>query len=226
MWLMPMSTRAAMPISYADARSRVESLFHAPSTDYPPADGFQAWRSRPLPPRYAVLFFDSLPVKVKERGLLRNKRIHLVLGIMEDGNKDILACWDAPLGPLAIQQLRARGMDHFDLGVVEQAATTAALKTSFPAGRLCIQSNALSLADLPPALKQLCSTTSAAESLIEKRRRRGLTKPYTFANMEAAMRDLVFVLQDANSSWKVSPRRWAEVRQELLAWRPQAWPMP
>lgn len=217
-----MPNRAAIAFPYADARSRVESLFRVPSTDHLPTDDFQAWRSRPLAPSYAVLFFDSLPIKAKERGLLRNQRIHLVLGISDDGSKDILACWPgdtAPLGSSAIEELKARGMVHFDLAMVEQEATAEALQDVFPASRHCLRSAPHLLASLPPALQQLCSTTSAAESLIEKRRRRGLTKPYTFASMEAAMRDLVFVLRDANSSWKVSPGRWTEVRKELLAWR-------
>lgn len=38
-------------------------------------------------------FFDTLRVKIREEGLVRNKAIHLVLGVLPDVTRDNLGIW-------------------------------------------------------------------------------------------------------------------------------------
>jgi len=49
-----------------------------------------AWQARPLEPVYPLVFFDALRVKVRDEGILRNKAVHIVLGVRADGAKQIL----------------------------------------------------------------------------------------------------------------------------------------
>lgn len=150
----------------------------------------------------------------------KNKRLHLALGVAEDGSKDILDFWlEDPRAeqfwPNAVAKLRQRGLHHIDIAMVEEPAAERAIRANFPTTLVC--PSALTL--LPPALQTLCASISAVESVVEKRRRRGLSKPGSFASGDAAVRDLLFVLQDAPTSWKVSPARWFAARAELLTLR-------
>lgn len=172
-------------------------------------------------------------MKVKEDGLLCNQNIHLALGVREDGAKDIIGYWTEHSSCLlnwntALTELKRRGLRDIDIAIVEHNGAADALAAHYPKtwtalGLTFLLNGHPSLSprmnQLPPCLKALCSSISAKDSLIEKRRRRGLAKQYTFASMEAAVQNLVLVLRDANTSWKVSPQRWTAAQRELRAWR-------
>uniref|UniRef100_UPI001F1FE5E6 IS256 family transposase n=1 Tax=Geminicoccus flavidas TaxID=2506407 RepID=UPI001F1FE5E6 len=51
------------------------------------------WQARPLEPVYPLVFFDALRVKVRDEGLVRNKAVHIALGVRADGAKEILGLW-------------------------------------------------------------------------------------------------------------------------------------
>ena len=51
------------------------------------------WQSRPLEPVYPLVFFDALRVKIRDEGLVRNKAVHVALGVRADGTKEILGLW-------------------------------------------------------------------------------------------------------------------------------------
>jgi putative transposase len=42
---------------------------------------------------YPLIFFDALRVKVPDEGLVRNKAVHIALGVRADGTKEILGLW-------------------------------------------------------------------------------------------------------------------------------------
>jgi len=52
-----------------------------------------AWQARPLEHVYPLVFFDALRVKVRDEGLVRNKAVHIALGVRADGTKEILGLW-------------------------------------------------------------------------------------------------------------------------------------
>ena len=56
-------------------------------------DDVAAWQARPLEPVYPLVFFDALRVKIRDEGLVRNKAIHIALGVRADGTKEILGLW-------------------------------------------------------------------------------------------------------------------------------------
>jgi putative transposase len=48
------------------------------------------WQSRPLDPLYALVIFDALRVKMRDQETLRNKAVHLAIGVTQEGRKDVL----------------------------------------------------------------------------------------------------------------------------------------
>lgn len=39
------------------------------------------------------MFFAAIRVKIRDEGLVRNKAVYIVLGILPDGTKEILGIW-------------------------------------------------------------------------------------------------------------------------------------
>ena len=50
----------------------------------------EEWRSRPLSKVYAIVYIDCLFYKVREEGRVKTKAVYVVVGINEDGEKEIL----------------------------------------------------------------------------------------------------------------------------------------
>ena len=40
-----------------------------------------------------MVFFDALRVKIRDEGLVRNKAVHIALGVRAHGTKEILGLW-------------------------------------------------------------------------------------------------------------------------------------
>src|SRR5438067_13886661 len=51
-----------------------------------------AWQARPLEAIYPLVFFDALRVKVRDEGLVRNKAVHIALGVRADGPRKSSGC--------------------------------------------------------------------------------------------------------------------------------------
>ena len=51
------------------------------------------WQSRPLEEVYAIVYSDALRVKIGDEGLVRNKAVHLAIGVTCAGRKQILGMW-------------------------------------------------------------------------------------------------------------------------------------
>ncbi len=59
-----------------------------------------AWQARPLEPVYPIVFFDALRIKVRDEGVVRNKAVHIALGVRADGAKEILGSgWSRTRAP-------------------------------------------------------------------------------------------------------------------------------
>ncbi|MCD6443087.1 MAG: IS256 family transposase, partial [Thermotogae bacterium] len=53
----------------------------------------EEWRSRLLSKVYTILYIDALFYKVKEEGRVRSKAVYVVVGINDEGVKEILGFW-------------------------------------------------------------------------------------------------------------------------------------
>src|SRR4051812_33762389 len=87
-------------------------------------DEIAAWQGRPLEPIYPLVFFDALRVKIRDEGLVRNKAVHIALGVRADGSKEILGLWleqneGAKFWLRVINELKNRGVEDVLIAVVD-----------------------------------------------------------------------------------------------------------
>jgi len=83
-----------------------------------------AWQARPLEPAYPLVFFDALRVKVRDEGLVRNKAVHIALGVRADGTKEVLGLWleqneGAKFWLRVMTELKNRGVEDVLMAVVD-----------------------------------------------------------------------------------------------------------
>ena len=82
------------------------------------------WQARPLEPVYPLVFFDALRVKIRDERLVRNKAVHIALGVRADGTKEILGLWleqneGAKFWLRVMNELRTRGVEDVLVAVVD-----------------------------------------------------------------------------------------------------------
>jgi putative transposase len=87
-------------------------------------DEVAAWQQRPLDPVYPVVFFDAIRVKIRDEGLVRNKAIHIALGVMANGTKVVLGMWieqneGAKFWLRVMNELKNRGVEDILMAVVD-----------------------------------------------------------------------------------------------------------
>jgi transposase-like protein len=87
-------------------------------------DEVAAWQQRPLDPAYPLVFFDAIRVKIRDEGMVRNKAIHIALGVRADGRKEVLGLWieqneGAKFWLRVMNELKNRGVDDIMLAVVD-----------------------------------------------------------------------------------------------------------
>ena len=87
-------------------------------------DEVREWQNRPLDTVYPVVFFDALRVKIRDEGLVRNKAIHIALGVRADGTKEILGLWleqneGAKFWLRVMNELKNRGVEDVLIAVVD-----------------------------------------------------------------------------------------------------------
>jgi transposase-like protein len=51
------------------------------------------WQSRPLCEEYYFVFMDAIHFKVKQNNRIVSKAAYIVVGINDDGYKDVLGIW-------------------------------------------------------------------------------------------------------------------------------------
>ncbi len=87
-------------------------------------DEVATWQARPLEPVYPLIFFDAIRVKIRDESLVRNKAIHIALGVRADGAKEILGLWieqseGAKFWLRVMNELRNRGVEDILIAVVD-----------------------------------------------------------------------------------------------------------
>ncbi len=82
------------------------------------------WQARPLETAYALVFFDALRAKIRDEGTVRNKAVHIALGVRADGGKEILGLWleqseGAKFWLRVMNELKNRGVEDILIAVVD-----------------------------------------------------------------------------------------------------------
>src|SRR3569832_854898 len=83
-----------------------------------------AWQTRPLETVYPLIFFDALRVKIRDEGLVRNKAVHIALGVRADGSKEIQGLWleqneGAKFWLRVMNEIKNRGVEDVLIAVVD-----------------------------------------------------------------------------------------------------------
>jgi transposase-like protein len=83
-----------------------------------------AWRNRPLEAIYPIVFLDAIHFKVREEGKVTSKAFYSILGVNQEGRKDILGMYFSEnegahfwLG--AMNDLRARGIEDILIASID-----------------------------------------------------------------------------------------------------------
>lgn len=106
----------------------------------------KAWQSRPLSPIYPIVYFDALVVKTRQDGGVKNKAVHIALGINMEGEKELLGLWmteneGAKFWLSVFNELKNRGMEDCFIACMDGLkGLPEAVETVFPKSQvqLCI----------------------------------------------------------------------------------------
>ena len=79
-------------------------------------DELREWQHRPLDAVYPILYLDAIVCKVRHEGTVRNKAVHIAVGVDVEGRKHVLGLWietneGAKFWLKVITELRNRGVD-------------------------------------------------------------------------------------------------------------------
>jgi len=87
-------------------------------------DEVHRWQNRPLERLYAILYLDALWIKVRHHGRVVKKAVYVVIGINEDGLRDVLGLWLSEAEGAAtwlqiVTELQNRGVEDILIACVD-----------------------------------------------------------------------------------------------------------
>jgi transposase-like protein len=101
-------------------------------------DNIKQWQIRPLEPVYFVVWMDGISLKIRSNGKVINKTIFLVIGLNNQGKKEVLGMWineteSASFWLTVLTDLKARGVEDILIACTDNLkGFTDAIKSSFP----------------------------------------------------------------------------------------------
>jgi len=96
------------------------------------------WQARPLESVYYVVWMDGIMVKVRHSGKYVNKCIYLVIGLKQNGLKEVLGMWTAETESASfwltvLSDLKARGVEDILIACTDNLrGFTDAIQGAFP----------------------------------------------------------------------------------------------
>jgi transposase-like protein len=85
----------------------------------------EAWQSRPLARLYPIIYLDAIHLKLRREGRVVTTAVYIVLGVDEDGQRDVLGHWvgDGAEGAnfwlSVVTDLQARGVDDVLIACID-----------------------------------------------------------------------------------------------------------
>jgi transposase-like protein len=109
-------------------------------------EDIKEWQQRPLDTVYFIVWMDGIVFKVRHNGKVINKTIYLIVGVNQDGYKDVLGMWiseteSASFWLNALNDLKARGVEDILIACTDNlAGIKQAIKAIFPLAitQLCV----------------------------------------------------------------------------------------
>lgn len=104
------------------------------------------WQQRALEPVYYAVWMDGIVLKIREDGKVVNKCIYIVIGLTQEGKKEVLGFWiekteSASFWMTVLTDLKARGVEDILIACTDNLkGFTQAIKGVFPETitQLCI----------------------------------------------------------------------------------------
>lgn len=109
-------------------------------------ESIKEWQNRPLDEVYFVVWMDGISIKIRHNGKIINKTIYLVVGLSQEGMKQVLGMWVAPTESASfwmnvLTDLKARGVEDILIASTDNlTGFTDAIKSVFPQAvtQLCV----------------------------------------------------------------------------------------
>jgi transposase-like protein len=101
-------------------------------------DNIKQWQIRSLEPVYFVVWMDGISLKIRSNGKVVNKTIFLVIGLNNQGMKEVLGMWineteSASFWLTVLTDLKARGVEDILIACTDNLkGFTDAIKSSYP----------------------------------------------------------------------------------------------
>ena len=109
-------------------------------------ESIKEWQNRPLEEVYFVVWMDGISIKIRHNGKVVNKTVYLVIGLTQEGKKQVLGMWiseteSASFWMTVLTELKARGVKDILIASTDNlSGFTEAIKGVFPLAdtQLCI----------------------------------------------------------------------------------------
>lgn len=168
------------------------------------------WQNRPLEPVYFTIWMDGIVLKVKHNGKYINKCIYIVIGLKNDGIKEVLGMWiaeneSASFWLTVLTDLKARGVEDVLIACTDNLkGFTQAINGVFP-----------------NAVTQLCivhQIRNSCKYVVYKDRKEfcaDLKDIYNATNLEVAEKALVAMELKWGAKYKYAIKSWQDNWENL-----------
>ncbi|WP_236656256.1 IS256 family transposase [Acidiphilium sp. C61] len=176
-------------------------------------DEVTSWPQRPLDPVYPLVFFDAIRMKIRDEGVIRNKAIHIALGIMADGTKVVLGIWieqneGAKFWLRVMNELKNRGVEDILLAVVD------GLK-GFPEAITAVFPETIVQTCIVHLLRNSMDFVSYKDRKVVATALKDIYRAVDARPAEATARLLYLILNRSKKEWVMPPREWAMAKAQF-----------
>lgn len=170
------------------------------------------WQNRPLEPIYLLVWLDAIHIKVRVDGKVKTKAFYLVIGLDQEGKKDVLGIWLAETESASfwlnvLTDLQARGVEDLLIASIDNLNGFAeAIESMFPKCHVqtCV-------------IHQIRNSLKYVAWKNRKEFARDLKTIYSAANLEAAQAALEEVSQKWGDVYPVVIKSWRTNWERLTA---------
>lgn len=163
----------------------------------------EEWQNRPLNNHYPFVFMDAIHYKVKQNNRIVSKAAYIVIGVDEDGYKDVLGLWigeneTSRFWLKVLTDMKNRGVQKVSVFSIDGLSGFAeAIKAIYPNSivQRCI-------------IHQIRASARYVNYKHRKEFCRDMKSIYTAANEEEGFRQLEFFKEKWNSTYPTGVKTW------------------
>ncbi len=176
-------------------------------------EDIKEWQQRPLEPVYFVVWMDGIVLKVRQNGKVQGKTIYLMIGLKQDGKKQVLGMWineteSASFWLSVLTDIKARGVRDILIACTDNlSGIRQAIRSAFP-----------------NTITQLCvvhQIRNSVKYVVWKDRKRFLADlklVYDAINREMAYQALEEFAAKWNTKYAYAVKSWKDNWDELTAY--------